>query len=199
MFVQHFSGESPPYTPNQPFPAGSDLDFSVTASHQSLFEWGFEFSLHNTYPILSDTIAVPSFLNTPSAGTPSDTFIANTSLPAEGDGILDHPLPRSFHNDYPIGHTATHIVNTNTSHSQLSLRERFDNVMKLVRQFPPGDKPNNTIFSPFFTKTDDNYICLLCPLLFPASAPKALSNRTQMIQHIAGGHGGSRPFACVYW
>ena len=190
--------ETPPYTPTPSFPVGYDIDLDITATAQSLSAWSLGFRLHDDFdlsPILSDTAVVPSIMDTTSVGTPSDTFTVNTSPPANADEILFHPLPHSLQNDYPIGRRTTRRVNISTSNSQPSLRERFADVMKLVRQFPPGDRPENTLFTPFFIKSDDNFICLLCP----ASAPKELGNRTQMIQHIAGGHGGSRPFSCSYW
>ena len=195
---------SPPYTPTQEFPAGSYLNLDLTANPLSLSLWEFGFSLHDTFnisPILSDAGIViepvaPSFLDAPAPPGASNVNISPTTAK---DEILCHPPPHSIHyslrDDCPIGRRATRKINDNSPHSQPSLQERFNDVMKLVRQFPPGDKPQNALFTQFFTKSDDHYVCLLCP----ASYPKALRNRTQMIQHIAGGHGGSRPFACVVW
>lgn len=207
LFVQHFLVDPSPYSPIQGLPAESYLNLDETANSLSLSLWEFGLSLHNAFnlsPILSDPGTViepvaPSFLDALSTGAPPGASNVNISPTAAKDEILCHPPPDSIHDslrdDCPIGRRATRKINDNSAHSQLSLQERFDDVMKLVRQFPPGDKPQNALFTQFFTKSDDYYVCLICP----ATDPKALRNRTQMIQHIAGGHGGNRPFACEFW
>jgi len=198
LFVHHFLVDPSTYIPTLQF---NDLTLDVTANYQPLSPWGFGFSLHDAFnisPILSNTgtgTVAASFPDAPSVGAPPgalDVSIRSTAT-ATGDEILCHPLPihDTLWNDPPIRRYATRRVNVNAAHSQPSLRARFDDVMKIVRQLPPGHKPSNTHFTPFFTRIEDRYVCLLCP--------KALCNRTQMIQHIAGGHGGNRPFKCSFW
>ena len=67
--------------------------------------------------------------------------------------------------------------------------------MERVRLLPSGEQAKNALFTQFFTKNGRLYVCLLCP----TKAAKAIPNRTQIIQHITGWHGASRPFACPSW
>jgi hypothetical protein len=174
--------DPPPYTPNPDFPLGGDFNLDITSP------WSFGFPLCdalNLSPISSDagtgsdiTPAAPSLLNTPSSGQ-----------------SLLRSVPHTLRNNRQNGRRTTRGTRGNMAHSQPSLRERFADVINRVRQLPPGDKPKNALFTPFFTREDDHYTCLLCR----ASDPKVLANRTQIIQHIAGHHGGYRPFACLVW
>ena len=84
---------------------------------------------------------------------------------------------------------------TDSDTTGISLHVQFAHVMKKVQQLPCGEKPKNALFTPFFTRNGRLYVCLLCP----TKAAKTISNRTQIIQHISGGHGESRPYTCSSW
>ena len=198
LFVHHFLVDLSTYTLILQF---NDLSLDVTANYQPLSPWGFGFSPYDAFdlsPILSDTSTVTepvaaSSPDAPSFGAPSGALDVSIRPAVTGDEIICHSLPiyDTLQKDRPVRRYATRRINVDTAHSQPSLLERFDDVMKIVRQLPPGHKPSNTHFTPFFTRIDGRYVCLLCP--------KALRNRTQMIQHISGGHGGNRPFGCSFW
>jgi hypothetical protein len=206
LFAQDFLVDPPPYSPAQDFPVGCYLKLEVTNSYH-LSPWEFVSNPNDAFdvsPISSNTgtalePVAPSLPDATSAGVPPDAFSVNISPTEQGDEIPYHPPPRSTHNTLgkarPIRRQATRKITINTAHCQPSLRERFEDVMTIVRQLPLGEMPKNALFTSFFTRIDDDYVCLLCP----ASDAKVLSNRTQMIQHVAGGHGGSRPFACQIW
>ncbi|SRR5258706_7654514 len=84
---------------------------------------------------------------------------------------------------------------TDNDTTGMALHVQFAQVMERVRQLPSGEKAKNALFTPFFTRNGRHYVCLLCP----TKDAKTISNRTQIIQHISGGHGESRPFACTSW
>lgn len=105
-----------------------------------------------------------------------------SSPSSEPDEIIYHnPSPTSFpftrRDDHHNGNRYTNNDTIGTS-----LHERFEDVMNMVRQLPSGEQPKNSLFTPFFTRNSDLYVCLLCP----TSATKTISNRTQIIQHITG-------------
>lgn len=137
--------------------------------------------------------SIPSILHPELPSCPSITTSPSAGI------ICDKELPSSFpvthRNDYHIIGKRCAKRPENHTIKFSPLYERFAQVMESVRQLPSGEQPKNALFTPFFTKNGRLYVCLLCP----TKAAKSISNRTQIIQHITGQHGDSRPFACPSW
>jgi hypothetical protein len=132
----------------------------------------------------------PSVIHSQSAHSPGII----TSTTGGADEIIRHKaIPNSFPVTRRFNHHSRNRCTKRTDNETIgvSLHERFADVMNLVRRLPSGEQPKNALFTPFFTRNGQIYVCLLCH--------KRIANRTQMIQHITGQHGESRPFACLLW
>jgi len=135
----------------------------------------------------------PSIVHVQSPSSQSVT----SSPPSETDEIIcqdafPNPFPAT-RRDCRDGRRFTN--GTDNDSVGISLHERFADVMNMVRKLPSGELPKNILFTPFFTRNCELYVCLLCP----TKTAKNIANRTQIIQHIIGRHGEGRPFACPSW
>lgn len=148
-------------------------------------------------PLLPVLVRPPSPCVLPRWTAANQSFEANTLL---------HPSIASsrFHPPSDASRPSTSNANSsapNTEATPLSPAEEidvkalFEKTMDLVRLLPSGTRVQNRIWLPFYKREGEVYICLLCPRM----SPKMLANHTQIIQHVSGFHGETRPFACSYW
>ena len=156
-------------------------------------------TLHSLSPLLINTSHLiespaPSIVHVQS---PSSQSVI-CSPPSETDEIIcqdafPNSFPATHRNDRRDGKPFTN--GTDNDSVGISLHERFADVMNMVRRLPSGELPKNVLFTPFFTRNGDLYVCRLCP----TKTAKTIANRTQIIQHIIGQHGEGRPFPCPSW
>jgi hypothetical protein len=165
---------------------------------QALEHWVSAFSLPDATSLLLHNISTITDPATP-VSLLNDSSTGSSNVDVSSSVKPNDTLRPSRHSN---GGTSRHDNSrhtrddSNASNNPTSLlHEQFVDTMKAVHQLPPGERPANALFTPFFTKGGDKYVCLLCP----AKTAKALVNRTQIIQHIAGGHGEARPFVCPSW
>jgi len=192
LSIQPYSSD---FSPLQESTACTDA--TNYATFQALFIDSFDspgtFDMLSPPLVNTDLIAVSPDVSIIRAQSPS-TQSTITSPPGDTDEIVCHV---EFHNSFqfyhPNGNRST--KKTDSSMIEVSLHERFAKVMNLVRRLPSAERPKNALFTPFFTRKDDLYVCLLCP----TKVAKSITNRTQIIQHITGRHGERRPFACPSW
>ena len=144
---------------------------------------------------------LPVLVRPPSPGIVPRWTAANQSF--EANTLLHPSIPSSrFLND--ASGSGTSNANSSTSNTdvtsvspaeEIDVQALFEKTMSLVRLLPAGTRVQNRIWLPFYKREGEVYICLLCS----PTSPKMLANHTQIIQHVSGFHGETRPFACSYW
>ena len=148
-------------------------------------------------PLLPVLVRPPSPCALPRWTAANQSFEANTLL---------HPSIASsrFHPPNDASGSGTSNANSSASNTEaisvspaeeIDVKALFEKTMTLVRLLPSGTRVQNRIWLPFYKREGEVYICLLCP----RTSPKMLANHTQIIQHVSGFHGETRPFACSYW
>ena len=149
-------------------------DTDLTAIYAATFDSHYTFNPENfPSPIIAERLPSPT----------------HSLSPGSEDIGFHQPLPTSILGTPQFDH------DSGRRSDQVSLHEQFADIMDIVQRLPSGEPPKNALFKPFFKRDGDRFVCLLCP----ARDAKILVNRTQIIQHIAGGHGKFRPFACPSW
>jgi hypothetical protein len=148
-------------------------------------------------PLLPVLVRPPSPDTVPRWTAANQTFESNTLL---------HPSIASagFHPPNDVSGSGTSNANSSTFNmevasaspaEEIDVQALFEKTISLVRLLPSGTRVQNRIWLPFYKREGEVYICLLCP----TTSPKMLANHTQIIQHVSGFHGETRPFACSYW
>jgi len=146
---------------------------------------------------------LPVLVRPPSPGVVPRWTAANQSFEAN---TLLHPSIASsrFHPLNDASGSGTSNANSSASNTEVAsvspakeidVQALFEKTMSLVRLLPAGTRVQNRIWLPFYKREGEVYICLLCS----PTSPKMLANHTQIIQHVSGFHGETRPFACSYW
>ena len=148
-------------------------------------------------PILPVLVRPPSPCVLPRWTAANQTFETNTLLHPSIASSRFHPLnDASGSGTSNANSSASNTEVTSVSPAEeIDVKALFEKTMSLVRLLPTGTRVQNRIWLPFYKREGDVYICLLCP----RPSPKMLANHTQIIQHVSGFHGETRPFACSYW
>lgn len=146
---------------------------------------------------------LPVLVRPPSPGVLPRWTAANQSF--EANTLLHPSLASSRFNPLnDVSSSGTSNANSSASNTEIAsvspaeevdVQALFEKTMSLVRLLPHGTRVQNRIWLPFYKREGEVYICLLCP----ATSPKMLANHTQIIQHVSGFHGETRPFACSSW
>lgn len=197
-FIQYSSSDFLSFSEcSEEFLSGNDFNFnSINSALQSPEQWMFPSVSPDPFtqlPPYTSNLVDPQqpHIPSPSALSVDASPPANTDYHSRRQPVT----AGAFRTDSRNRRRHSKRAKTNPSHSQASLLKQFDHVMRNVHSLPSGEKPKNILFTPFFTRDEGHYICLLCP---PQTA-KVLVNRTQIIQHIVGRHGDTRLFACELW
>lgn len=190
--------ESP--RPSPPTPDGSTL---------SRYYEEYQSQSHSStpHPVSLRSVGLPPLLpvlvRPPSPGVVPRWTAANQSF--EANTLLHPSLASSRFNPVNVvSGSGTSNANSSASNTEVApfppagekdVQTQFENTMSVVRLLSPGTRVQNRIWLPFYKREGEVYICLLCP----PTSPKMLANHTQIIQHVSGFHGETRPFACSYW
>jgi len=192
--------ESPrptPPPPEQPTPTKYREEYQSQSDGSTPHPVSSSLRPGGSAPLLPVLVRPPSPCVLPRWTAANQSFESNSLLhPSIASSMFRPPNDASGSGTSNANTSASNTEVTSVSPAdETDVKVLFEKTMSLVRLLPAGTRVQNRIWLPFYKREGEVYICLLCP----RTSPKMLANHTQIIQHVSGFHGETRPFACSYW